>query len=102
MINMNMQKLMMEAQKMQAKLQKEQVELENSIYEGTSSLVTVTMNGKKEVKRVKLNIDEDISLEDVEMLEDMIMVAMNDAGKKADADKEKRLGKYSQGLTGLM
>ena len=55
MINMNMQKLMMEAQKMQAKLQKEQVELENSIYEGTSSLVTVTMNGKKEVKSVKLN-----------------------------------------------
>jgi DNA-binding protein YbaB len=36
------------------------------------------------------------------MLEDMIMIAMNDAGKKADADKEKRLGKYSQGLTGLM
>ena len=102
MINMNMQKLMMEAQKMQAKLQKEQVELENSIYEGTSSLVTVTINGKKEVKSVKLNIDEDISTEDVEMLEDMIMVAMNDAGKKADLDKEKRLGKYSQGLTGLM
>ena len=99
---MNMQKLMMEAQKMQAKLQKEQVELENSIYEGTSSLVTVTMNGRKEVKSVKLNIEEDISTEDVEMLEDMIMVAMNDAGKKADVDKEKRLGKYSQGLTGLM
>ena len=102
MINMNKQKLMMEAQKMQAKLQKEQVELENSIYEGKSSLVTVTMNGKKEVKSVKLNIDEDITKEDVEMLEDMIMVAMNDAGKKADADKEKRLGKYGQGLTGLM
>ena len=99
---MNMQKLMMEAQKMQAKLQKEQVELENSIYEGTSSLVTVTMNGKKEVKSVKLNIDEDISKDDVEMLEDMIMLAMNDAVKKADADKEKRLGKYGQGLTGLM
>ena len=99
---MNMQKLMMEAQKMQAKLQKEQVELENSIYEGTSSLVTVTMNGKKEAKSVKLNIDEDISTEDVEMLEDMIMLAMNDAVKKAESDKEKRLGKYGQGLTGLM
>ena len=68
MINMNMQKLMMEAQKMQAKLQKEQVELENSIYEGTSSLVTVTMNGKKEVKSVKLNIDEDITKEDIEKI----------------------------------
>ncbi len=99
---MNMQKLMMEAQKMQAKLQKEQAELENSTYEGTSSLVTVVINGKKEVKSVKLNLDEDISKEDAEMLEDMIMVAMNDAVKKAEADKEKRLGKYGQGLTGLM
>ena len=99
---MNMQKLMMEAQKMQAKLQKEQAELENTSYEGNSSLVKVVINGKKEVISVKLNIEEDITTEDVEMLEDMIMVAMNDAGKKADADKEKRLGKYSQGLTGLM
>ena len=99
---MNMQKLMMEAQKMQAKLQKEQAELENTSYEGNSSLVKVVINGKKEVTSVKLNIEEEISTEDVEMLEDMIMIAMNDAGKKADADKEKRLGKYSQGLTGLM
>ena len=102
MINMNMQKLMMEAQKMQAKLQKEQAELENTSYEGNSSLVKVVINGKKEVTSVKLNIEEEISTEDVEMLEDMIMLAMNDAIKKAEADKEKRLGKYGQGLTGLM
>ena len=99
---MNMQKLMMEAQKMQVKLQKEQSELENSTYEGTSALVTVVINGKKEVISVKINMDDDFSKEDIEMLEDMFMVAMNDAVKKADADKEKRLGKYSQGLTGLM
>ena len=99
---MNMQKLMMEAQKMQKKLQNEQKELENTDYEGTSSLVSIVINGKKEVKSVKLNIDEDITKEDVEMLEDMIMVAMNDAVKKAEADKEQRLGKYSQGLTGLI
>lgn len=102
MINMNMQKLMMEAQRMQAKLQKEQEELEKTNYEGSSSLVTVVLNGKKEVKSVKINIEEDITKEDVEILEDMILVAINDAVKKADADKEKRLGKYSQGLTGLM
>ena len=102
MINMNMQKLMMEAQRLQAKLQKEQEELEKTNYEGSSSLVTVVLNGKKEVKSVKINIEEDITKEDVEMLEDMILVAINDAVKKADADKEKRLGKYSQGLTGLM
>jgi len=99
---MNMQKLMMEAQKMQAKLQKEQAELESSTYEGTSSLVTVVINGKKEVTSVKIKMEDEISKEDVEMLEDMIMLAMNDAVKKAEADKEKRLGKYGQGLTGLM
>ena len=99
---MNMQKLMMEAQRMQAKLQKEQAELENTNYEGKSSLVTVTINGKKEVKSVKLDVIDDISKDDVDMLEDMIMLAMNDAVKKADADKEQRLGKYGQGLTGLM
>ena len=99
---MNMQKLMMEAQKMQAKLQKEQAELENTTYEGSSSLVTVVINGKKEVTNVKIKMDDDITKDDVEMLEDMIMLAMNDAVKKADADKEKRLGKYGQGLTGLM
>ena len=93
---------MREAQKMQAKLQKERVELENTNYEGKSSLVTITINGKKEVKSVKLDISDDVSKDDVEMLEDMIMLAMNDAVKKADADKEKRLGKYGQGLTGLM
>jgi len=99
---MNMQKLMMEAQKMQKKLQNEQKELENSSYEGNSSLVKVVVNGKKEVKSVKINLDDDITKDDIEMLEDMIMVAMNDAVKKAEADKEQRLGKYSQGLTGLM
>ena len=99
---MNMQKLMMEAQRMQAKLQKEQNELEKTTYEGNSSLVTVVINGKKEVKSVKINFEEDLTRDDLEMLEDMIMVAMNDAVKKSDIDKEKRLGKYSQGLTGLM
>ena len=99
---MNMQKLMMEAQRMQAKLQKEQAEIEKSTYEGSSSLVTVVINGKKEVKSVKINMEDDLTKEDIEMLEDMIMVAINDAVKKSDADKEKRLGKYSQGLTGLM
>ena len=102
MINMNMQKLMMEAQKMQAKLQKEQAELENTSYEGKSSLVTIMINGKKEVTSVKINMEDGISTEDVEMLEDMIMLAMNDAVSKADKDKEQRLGKYGQGLTGLM
>lgn len=99
---MNMQKLMQEAQRMQAKLLKEQEELEKTNYEGSSSLVNVVVNGKKDVVSVKINLEEGLDKDDVEMLEDMLVVALNDALKKADADKEKRMGKYSQGLTGLM
>ena len=99
---MNIQSLMREAQKMQKNLQKTQEELANTTYEGSSSLVTITLNGNKDVISVKINSDESLEKEDIEMLEDMIVVAFNDASKKVDADKEKKLGKYGQGLTGLM
>ena len=99
---MNMQKLMQEAQKMQAQLQRDQKELENSIYEGSSSNVNLKINGKFELVDIKLNLDDDFNSDDVEFLEDMIMVAMNDAVKKVVKDKEKKMGKYGQGLAGLM
>ena len=101
-MNMNIQNLMREAQKMQKNLQKTQEELSNTIYEGVSSLVTIKLNGNKDVLSVKINSDETLEKEDIEMLEDMIMVAFKDASKKVDVDKEKKLGKYGQGLAGLM
>ena len=99
---MNMQALMREAQKMQKNLQKTQEELLNSKYEGTSSLVTIILNGNKDILSIKINSDESLEREDIEMLEDMIMVAFKEAAKKVDLDKEKKLGKYGQGLAGLM
>ena len=99
---MNMQALMREAQKMQKNLQKTQEELLNSKYEGTSSLVTVILNGNKDILSIKINSDGVLEREDIEMLEDMIMVAFKEAAKKVDLDKEKKLGKYGQGLAGLM
>ena len=101
-MNMNIQNLMREAQKMQKDLQKTQEELAKTTYEGVSSLVSITLNGNKDVISVKINSDETLEKEDLEMLEDMIVVAFQDAAKKVDADKEKKLGKYGQGLTGLM
>ncbi|MBR3617885.1 MAG: YbaB/EbfC family nucleoid-associated protein [Acholeplasmatales bacterium] len=101
---MNMQMIMQQAKKMQAQLLKEQEELEKTVYEGTSSLVNVKINGKYEVIEVKFNLsDGEVNFsDDMEMLEDMIVVAFNDAVKKIAADKEKKLGKYGQGLAGLM
>ena len=101
---MNMQMIMQQAKKMQAQLQKDQEELEKTEYVGSSSLVNVKINGKFDILEVKINLPEGESIEsdDREMLEDMIMVAMNEAIKKANEDKEKKLGKYGQGLAGLM
>ena len=99
---MNIQNLMREAQKMQKELQKVQEELANTEYEGVSSFVKVLVNGNKEVKSVKISIDNGFEKDDIEMLEDMIMLAFNDAFHKVDSEKEKKLGKYGQGLSGLM
>ena len=101
-MNMNIQSLMREAQKMQKDLQKTQSELENTNYEGTSSLVSVIINGNKDIVSVKIDSEEILEKEDIEMLEDMIVVAFKDAAKKVDSDKEKKLGKYGKGLSGLM
>ena len=99
---MNMQKILQEAQKMQAQLQKDQKELEATIYEGVSSIVSVKMNGKYEVISVDLNLTDDITVDYKDMLEDMIQVAVNDAVKKISSAKEKKMGRYGQGLAGLM
>jgi hypothetical protein len=102
MIKMNIQNLMKEAQKMQKDLLKTQEELNNTEYTGESSAVTVVVNGSKNVKSISINMDEDISKDDIEMLEDMILVAVNDAMKKADQDKEKKMSKYGSAMSGLM
>ena len=99
---MNIQNLMREAQKMQKDLMKTQEELNKTEYTGESSIVSVVIDGNKKLKSIKINIDDDITKDDVEMLEDMILVAVNDAIKKADADKEKKMSKYGSALNGLM
>lgn len=101
---MNMQTLMREAQKMQKELTKTQEELARTTYEGSSSLVNVVVNGKKELVSIKINTEDTIEKDEIELLEDMILVAVNDALKKADDDKNKKLSKYGggQGLAGLM
>ena len=87
-MNMNIQSLMREAQKMQKDLQKTQSELSSTTYEGSSSCVKVVLNGNKDIVSVKID-SNDFDSEDIELLEDMIMMAFKDASKKVDSDKEK-------------
>ncbi len=98
---MNMQAIMMQAKKMQKDIENAQKELENSVYEGTSQLVSVKINGKHELISVKIN-SEEIDKDDIEMLEDMFLVAVNEANKNLEDDKQVKLGKYGKMLNGMM
>lgn len=96
---MNMQSLMAQAQKVQKELEKANNEIENSLFEGVSGAVKVNLTGKNQITKVEI-IDEDV-LKDKEMLEDMIMIAVNDALNKLMSTKEQKMGKYTSGFGGL-
>lgn len=97
---MNIQAMMKQAQQLQKDMTKAKNEIDETIYTGKSSFVTVTMKGTKEVVSVKIDND-DLTKDDIEMLEDMIVVAINDATKQIDADVDSKLGKYTKGMPGL-
>ncbi len=82
---MNMQQMMRQAQKMQEQMQKAQQELENTEVEGSAGggMVTVTMNGKKKLLSVSIK-PEAVDPDDIEMLEDLILAAYNDAFEEAE------------------
>lgn len=97
---MNMQAMLKKAQQMQKDMMKTQEEINNKIYEGKSSLVTVELTGDKRIKKININADE-IEKDEVEMFEDMIVVAINDAMSKIDRETEEKMGKYTQGMPGI-
>ena len=70
------------------------------IFEGKSSMISVQMNGKKELLKVKIDADS-LEKDDIEMIEDMLVVAVNNAAKQVDQETEKRMGKFTQGMPGL-
>lgn len=100
---MNMQALMKQAQAMQRDITNIKNEIDSSVFEGKSSLVTVQVKGTKEI--IKVSIDEgakDLVVDDLSMLEDMVVLALNDAFSKVDKVTEEKMGKYSSMMPGLM
>lgn len=91
----DMNRLMAQAQAMQNKLTKVQQQLESTIYEGKSNGLVVKVNGKDEVQSVE--IPEEM-MDDREMLQDVIMIAFNNAVKAASDDREDQLGSATGGL----
>ena len=97
---MNIQAMMKQAQKLQKEMTETKSKIDSTEFIGKSSAVSVTVNGKKEVKKIQIDgthFDED----DIEMLEDMVMIAVNDAMKQVDREIEDKMGKYTQGMPGL-
>ena len=98
---MNIQALMKQAQSMQKDMQKIEEEIEKTTFDGESSLVKVKVNGKKEVISITIENKDNLEKDDLEILEDMIMVALNNAFKKVDELREKKMSKYSNMMPGL-
>ena len=96
-MNMNMIK---QAQKMQQDMLKMQEEMEAKEYDATSGggMVTARVNGKHELVSLTIN-PEAVDPDDVEMLQDMVIAAVNEAMRKADADAAASMGKLTGGLT---
>ena len=96
---MNMQALMRQAQQLQNDMMKAKEEIDNMEFTGTSSFVSVLVKGDKTVKKVTINND-DITSDDKEMIEDMLVVALNDAFKQIDKVTEQKMGKFNNMMPG--
>ena len=95
----NMQAMLKQAQKMQEDIEAKKVELEQKEYVVTSGggMVEITMTGKHEVKAIGIN-PEVVDPEDVEMLEDMLVAALNEVTRQIDEEAERELDSVTGGL----
>ncbi len=97
---MNIQAMMKQAQKLQKDMLNEKNQIDEKIFEGKSSFVTVKVKGTKEVVEIKIDAEK-LEKDDIEMLQDMILVAINDANRQIDTLTEEKMGKYTKGMPGL-
>ncbi len=95
----NMNNLMKQAQKLQKQMEETQKELENKEYEASvgGGAVVVKANGKKQVLSIKIQ-PEVLDPDDVEMLEDLVLSAVNEAMKQAEEDAASQMGKMTGGF----
>lgn len=98
----NMNNLMKQAQKMQRQAEENQKALEEKEFTATAGggAVEVTVSGKKEITKVKLD-EEVVGPDDIEMLEDLIMAATNEALRKMEEESAALMSKLTGGLGGL-
>ena len=98
----NMANLMKQAQKMQRQMEEQAKAMETKEFSATAGggAVEVTVSGLKKVLKLKLN-EEVVDPDDVEMLEDLLVAALNEAMDKVDAESASAMSKFSGGMPGL-
>ena len=96
---MNQAAMMKQAQKMQQDMIRMQEEMENKTYSASSGggMVTATVNGKHQVVGIEIK-PEAVDPDDVEMLQDMIIAAVNEAMRTADVDAQNNMARITGGL----
>ena len=97
----NMGNLMKQAQRMQRQMEEQQKALEEKEFTATAggSAVTVTMTGKRELKSITLS-EEVVDPDDIEMLQDLIVAAVNEAIRQVDEESNSNMAKLTGGLGG--
>ena len=96
---MNQAAMMKQVQKMQQEMLRAQEELQNKTYTATAGggMVTASVNGSHEIVALEIK-PEAVDPEDVEMLQDMVIAAVNEAMRAAEAEASKSMSKFSGGL----
>jgi nucleoid-associated protein EbfC len=102
----NINKMLKQVQQMQADMMKAQEQLKDEEVEASAGggMVTVKMSGDREVKEVRIDasaLGDDISPEDLEMLQDTLVAAINEASRSAEELASRKLGGLTGGLGGL-
>lgn len=98
---MNMSNLMAQAQKMQKDIQKKQEELFSMKFTSNNEFVELILNGDKSLDKILIKNKANLDVDDLEVLEDMIKLAYNDAINQIDKETEKKLGAYSKLANGM-
>ena len=92
------QQQMMRLRKLQKQMEEAQAKLETTVFKGTAGggVVSVEIKGSHEV--VSVTIDPEAAKDDIEMVQDMVVIALNDAMKKIDEESSKIMGGFGGGL----
>nr|WP_173799940.1 YbaB/EbfC family nucleoid-associated protein [Domibacillus mangrovi] len=95
----NMQNMMKQMQKMQKQMQEAQEELAEQTFEGSSGggMVKIFISGQKQIVDVQIK-EEVVDPEDIDMLQDLVLAAVNDALKKVEDETNQKMGQFTKGM----